>query len=201
MLPIVCVCGPKDSGKTTLCIDLLERLSRRGCHVGFIKRTQEDVLSPEVTDTGKAVRSVGSAVLLGPDGARFDMEGSWDVGALAERLFPTKDLVLVEGGKSLRFPKVWVGREVPKGVDGVFYAYVGGDGQAEELCERLLQMARASHRRARVFTPAGEVPMKDFVADFLRGGLLGMVKELKSVKSKRGWVRAYVWEDGEGENV
>jgi molybdopterin-guanine dinucleotide biosynthesis protein B len=200
MLPIVCVCGLKDSGKTTLCVKILEMLTQRGCHVGFIKRTSEEVLSPDSTDTGKALGSVGSAVLLGPDGARLDMTGQWDVRELAMRVFPTKDLVMVEGGKSLRFPKVWVGNEVPKGVEGVFFTYSGGDEELEELCEKLLNMAREGHKRSRVFTPAGEVPMKDFVADFVRGGLLGMVRELKGVRFKRGWVRAYVWDDEEWED-
>ncbi|WP_164925183.1 molybdopterin-guanine dinucleotide biosynthesis protein MobB [Thermanaerovibrio acidaminovorans] len=200
MLPIVCVCGLKDSGKTTLCSELLVRLSQRGCHVGFIKRTHEEVLSPVSTDTGKALPISGSAALLGPDGVRFEMAGEWEVDQVARRLFPTKDLVIVEGGKSLPFPKVWVGKEVPQGVQGVFFRYDPGDqAQLDELCERLLELARSNHRHAKVMTPGGEVPMKGFVADFLRGSLLGMLRELKGVRFKRGWIGAYVWYDGEEE--
>ncbi|HCP07152.1 MAG TPA: molybdopterin-guanine dinucleotide biosynthesis protein MobB, partial [Synergistaceae bacterium] len=50
---IVAVSGFKNSGKTTLCRKLLPLLKDAGLDAAYVKRTHEEVLSPEGTDSGQ----------------------------------------------------------------------------------------------------------------------------------------------------
>ena len=60
----VAVCGFKSSGKSTLCYKLLKGLRSKGLRVAYVKRTQEEVLSPADTDSGDGV-ALGFETLLG----------------------------------------------------------------------------------------------------------------------------------------
>ena len=65
MILVVGVCGYKDSGKTTLCREILERLEARGVRTGFVKRTAERVLSPEGDRYGTGSSGAGGRGALG----------------------------------------------------------------------------------------------------------------------------------------
>ena len=202
MILVVGVCGYKDSGKTTLCREILERLEARGVRTGFVKRTAEPVLSPEGTDTGRVLRERGDGVLWGPDGIRFEgLPPEGDLRGWAGRFFPDRDLVLLEGGKHLGLPKIWVRDpdhpvpEVP-GILGIYDRWVPGDGEwtfgpstLDRLVDRLAGMLPdRENRDCRVFVGGRPLPMKGFVAAFVRGGVLGMLRSLKGAEAPRGWV-------------
>jgi molybdopterin-guanine dinucleotide biosynthesis protein B len=191
MIPAVAVCGLKNSGKTTLCVALIREWLRGGIRPGYLKRSAEEVRSPGRTDTG-AVGALGvDTALWGRDGVRFEpsragQEEDWR--SLAARLFPGVDLLLIEGGKGLTVPKVWVGAEdPPEAVRGIIARYDRtrpgdgresfGSGMEPLLARRLAEMAR--REPARVFVSDREIPMKAFVGEFLRGGALGMLGSLK----------------------
>ena len=63
MIRIVAVSGNKDSGKTTLCRKLLNELEVLGIRTGYIKRTSEEVISENYTDTG-SVSAMGIGSVL-----------------------------------------------------------------------------------------------------------------------------------------
>jgi molybdopterin-guanine dinucleotide biosynthesis protein B len=201
MIPAVAVCGEKNSGKTTLCAALLEGLRRRGVRTGFLKHTCEDVRSPAVTDTGRIGQSGFDTALWGSDGVRFEPAGAFeDWPAVAARLFPFADLLLIEGGKGLAAPKIWVGAAAPSEIRGVFLRYdraVPGDGEKifgvgmeDLLAGRIAAMALPEPARA--MAGDRQIPMKDFVAEFLRGGTLGMLAALKGGPDPGEDVRVFV---------
>ena len=63
MIKIFAVSGFKNSGKTTLCRKLLSELARLGVRTGYIKRTSDEVLDDDDTDTS-AVERMGVASAL-----------------------------------------------------------------------------------------------------------------------------------------
>ncbi|MDR0648639.1 MAG: molybdopterin-guanine dinucleotide biosynthesis protein MobB [Synergistaceae bacterium] len=153
---VIAVSGYKDSGKSTLCRALISALRARGFSVGYIKRTHEPTVSPLDTDTG-AANDLGVSSLLWGDGfLRF--EALWadaneiDARDLAGRYFPSADIVILEGGKDLRLPKIWVlkeGEAAPERA-GVFAVYdrcgagdgslVYGPGDIDRLVSRVADM-------------------------------------------------------------
>jgi molybdopterin-guanine dinucleotide biosynthesis protein B len=196
IMSIIAVSGYKNSGKSTLCRALLGAFSARGLNVGYIKRTGEFVGSPRGTDSGEVLVMGVPALLWGEGALRFETEcghgSEIDVRELAGKYFPRADIVILEGGKHLKLPRIWVlgENETPPEDAGIFAVYDrhgGGDGERRygegevgRLASDILQKIDRADLSARVYVGGRELPMKDFVADFVAGGIRGMLGALKN---------------------
>lgn len=197
---IVAVSGFKNSGKTTLCKKLLLELKAAGMKTGYIKHTSGEVIaSPHDTDTGEMLAVAGRAVYWGCDGVRIESKmpfGAENAAYVASSYFPDADIVLLEGGKETVLPKIWVCSEGggPENYPGIFMIYdrfsqgdeknVFGAGSEGVMAQKLRVLAdEAANKSAAVFIGGKPLPMKGFVADFLSGGILGMLASLK------GWTQ------------
>lgn len=193
---VVAVSGYKNSGKSTLCRTLLKHLRAQKIPVGYIKHTCERIMDELHGDTGHAQGEGFETLLWGADGVRFEGPASEQTQyeELAARFFPDARLVLLEGAKSVSVPKIWVcgqGEEsAPDTVGGIFAVYdrsgagngvsVYGAGEEHALAARLAKMVSGENALSAEVTIGGRrLPMKDFVADFVRGGVLGMLASLK----------------------
>ncbi len=206
MIRIFSVCGYKNSGKTTLCRALLKELALMGVRVGYIKRTSEEIMETRATDTASVLAMGLTSALWGRDGLRVE-EGE-DVELTPEhivaRYFPDAEIVIIEGGKRLNLPKIWVENEEPRnGVDGVFMVYdrtAAGDGKlrfgaGDEplMAQKLAASVRGKfYRSSKVYIGGRALPMKDFIADFVRGAVLGMLASLKGGKEPKAPIRIYL---------
>ena len=110
------VVGRKNSGKTTLIVELIRELTSRGCRVGTIKHTHHH---HEFDVPGKDSfrhREAGAAIvgLVGPSmsAAYWDRAESAEADQQWERLFLDCDLVLVEGNQQSLAMKIEVWRAV-----------------------------------------------------------------------------------------
>lgn len=115
--PMVCVVGKKKSGKTTTVIQLVAELKRRGHRVMTIKHGHHFDLDREGTDSFRH-RVEGGAervVLAGP--GQFAVLGTWPLGEeagpaeLAARHLADAEVVVVEGFKGERLPKIEIFRK------------------------------------------------------------------------------------------
>ncbi len=118
---MVCIVGKKKSGKTTTVIALVAELKRRGRRVMTIKHGHHFDLDREGTDSFRH-RVEGGAervVLAGP--GQFAVLGSWPEGGavgpvgLAARYLSDAEVVIVEGFKGERLPKIEVFRRAAHG--------------------------------------------------------------------------------------
>ena len=216
---VIAVSGCKNSGKSTLCRTLIRALIERGFSVGYIKRTQEFVASHPNTDSGAANELGVSSLLWGDGSLRFETlcgnAGEIDVRDLAGRYFPRADAVILEGGKDLRLPKIWVVRDkepVPEnaGIFAIYDRHGLGDGglvygaeDIDRLVSGVAEMIEKNGPPARVYIDDRELPMKDFVASFLAGGVRGMLDTLKnpSGQSVSRTVRLYLKALGDDEKT
>lgn len=209
-MKIIAVSGWKDSGKTTLCREIIRELAARGISSGYIKHTQESALSGADTDSGSVAAMGAAALLWGGDG--FRMESAFENGKppdpyeAAGKFFPSADVVILEGGKDLALPKIWVARpdEDPPDAPGIFAVYdrhrpgdganrYGGD-EIGRLASEIARERERSKRAARVYIGGTELPMKDFVAGFVAGGVTGMLGALKKTEGMdgAGEIRVYI---------
>ena len=113
--PMVAVIGKKHSGKTTLTVRLTAELHRRGHRVMTIKHGSHTFnIDPSTTDTyrhyheGHAER----VAMAAPDKFALIVRWSEEVGpeAIAERHMSDADIVVCEGFKRSRLPKIEVFR-------------------------------------------------------------------------------------------
>lgn len=206
---LISVSGYKDAGKSTLCRALLARLKAMDFTVGYIKHTQEYVCSEECTDSGAALALDVDILLWGENSFRYEgapgKSLTKDPAAVAARFFPNADAVILEGGKELPLPKIWVlgrGEEPPDypGIFALYDRYGQGDGAdrygADEIDRLASALAeRIARKSARLYIGDRELPMKGFVADFVGGGLKGMISSLKGVSA--GEIRVYIHNEQE----
>ncbi|MDA1192584.1 MAG: molybdopterin-guanine dinucleotide biosynthesis protein B [Candidatus Poribacteria bacterium] len=112
--PIIAIVGASGSGKTTLIEAMLPLLIEDGFEVGVLKHTHHDIpFDKSGKDSWRyAQRGASQVGLMTPSGvARFDYrEPDAEPEAVAERLFPNVDLILVEGCKWRPVPKIEVYR-------------------------------------------------------------------------------------------
>lgn len=114
---MVSIVGKKKSGKTTTVLKLVAELRQRGYRVMTIKHGHRFDLDREGTDSYRH-RVEGGAervVLAGP--GQFAILGTWPLGEeegpveLAQRYLADADIVVVEGFKGERLPKIEVFRK------------------------------------------------------------------------------------------
>ncbi|MDO5115946.1 MAG: molybdopterin-guanine dinucleotide biosynthesis protein MobB [Synergistaceae bacterium] len=214
MIKIFAVSGYKNSGKTTLCLRLLAELKRLGVRVGYIKRTSEEIFTEDESDSSSVEKLGVRGALWGPDGLRFEEREAAALSPhnIAARYFPEAEIVIVEGGKYLDLPRIWVEGEEkrPDNVGGVFMIYdrsargdgalTFGAGDEEEMARRLAATVRGKfYRSSKVYIGDKALPMKDFIADFVRGAVLGMLASLKGGKEPDGPIRIFIDENDEKE--
>jgi len=215
MISIVAVSGYKNSGKTTLCKKLLAELQKMDIKTGYIKRTAEEAIlkTNKTTDTG-SVTDMGIGTLLwGNDGLRYEAPADENTTpqSIAAKYFPDAELLILEGGKNINLPKIWVrsnGEDIPD-YPGIFLIYdryaditdgnTFSEGHEADLAKKLSELVRGkAYRSSKVYIGDRPLPMKDFVSDFIRGGILGMIESLKGGSDPEADVRIYI--DGNVKN-
>jgi len=203
---ILAVSGFKNSGKTTLCRKLISILLEEGVDAAFVKHTHENVLPPSGSDTGVMMGTGCPTALWGPDGIRFEEDdGSVSPRSLAERFFPGKELVILEGGKVFALPKIWVGSplDVPEDVAGVVAFYDRerpcakerhfSAGEERALAALAADMARkAEASPAELYCGDKRIPVKTLVGQFISGSVKGMLGALKGDFDTRREIRLYL---------
>ena len=114
--PMVAVIGRKHSGKTTLTVRLTAELGRRGHRVMTIKHGSHTFnIDPATTDTYRHFHEGGSerVAMAAPD--KFALVSRWTEEiapeAIAERYMADADIVVCEGFKMSRLPKIEVYRQ------------------------------------------------------------------------------------------
>jgi molybdopterin-guanine dinucleotide biosynthesis protein B len=201
MLPIISIVGASNSGKTTFLEKLIPELVSRGYKVGAIKHDAHGFeMDREGKDTWRLRRAGAGVIAISSTDQlawirRTDSE--MNLQEIAARFFWSEDILITEGFKSAHFPKIEVFRSAvePKPIcssgdnlialitDDAVDAQVPGfsfsdpSGVADFLEGRYLRDRKK--RRMLVLVDGKPMPMKDFVEDFVAGGIIGMLSTLR----------------------
>ncbi len=162
MLPIVCFVGRSNSGKTTLLEKIIARLSALGYRVGTIKH---DVHGFDIDREGKDSwrhRRAGAktVVISSPEKAAMikGVETELDLDRIVFEFMHDVDIVLTEGYKGSRYPKI----EVIRGVD-----------KPEPITpDRDTLIAIASDQKIDIGIPCFDINDADGITDFIQGQFL-----------------------------
>jgi molybdopterin-guanine dinucleotide biosynthesis protein B len=114
MVPVICIVGRSDVGKTTFIERLLPELKARGYRVATVKH---DVHGFDLDRPGKdswrhAQAGSDAVIISSPDRVAMikRVEVEWPLEQIAHYLAPDVDLLVTEGYKRERFPKIEVHR-------------------------------------------------------------------------------------------
>jgi molybdopterin-guanine dinucleotide biosynthesis protein MobB len=199
---IVAVVGFSGTGKTRLVVRLIGELKGRGLRVAAVKRCSHGFsIDTEGKDTADFSRAGADDVaMISPEGwAALGRAASVEAPALAARLFPEADVVLVEGGKSApgaakievlrsgvsealtcrpdELLAVVSDRPLP---DGLVVPVFRPD-ETERLAGLILSIEEAPMPDIRLEVDGREVNLNAFVRTFIERTVLGMVTSLGGV--------------------
>jgi molybdopterin-guanine dinucleotide biosynthesis protein MobB len=198
----VAVVGLSGTGKTRLVVRLIGELRGRGLRVAAVKRCSHGfTLDTEGKDTADFDRAGADGVaMISPEAwAAVRRSGSADAPALAARLFPEADVVLIEGGKGAPgLPKVEVLRagvsealtcrpeellavvtDGPR--PGGLPVPAFGPNEAARLADLILTVEEAPMADIKLEVDGREVNLNAFVRGFIEKTVLAMVTSLSGV--------------------
>lgn len=201
-MKIVAVVGFSESGKTRLIILLIGELKRRGLRAYAVKRCSHgfslDIEGKDTADFTKA--GADGVAMVSPEGwAALGKSPGADVPALAGRLFPEADIVLVEGGKAAAgLPKIEVLRaglsEVLANRPDELLAVVADfplpaglhvpsfkPEETAKICDLILSLEEGNMADIKLVVDGREVNLNPFVRTFIERTVLGMVTSLSGI--------------------
>ena len=203
MIPIICIVGASDSGKTTFLEKLIPELTRRGYRVGALKHDAHGFeMDREGKDTWRLRQAGANTVAISSPtrvAAIRTVEKELEPGEIAARLFWSEDILITEGFKRSPFPKIEVFRKEiePEPICGPgdnLIALVTDDpvssdlprfsfGEVSKVADFIEGRYLADRKTPGILVQLDgkQFPMNDFVRDFLIGGITGMLSRL------RGW--------------
>ena len=206
---ILSVIGYAKSGKTILLEKIIPILTGKGYSVGVIKHSGHGFsLDQPGTDSDRLGRSGADGVVLIGSGeigflGKIDETGALLLDRLEQSFFPDRDIVLTEGFKKGNKPKIAVlteGKEEQlfQGQRRKYRGYGGGKVFRPDLPHfkredpeglvRLLEDRYLKDRKTptiRIFLDGKAIPMKEFVQDIIRSGIMGLITTLKGFRPSR----------------
>ena len=208
MIPIVLFVGKSGAGKTTLVEKVIAELVRRGRRVAAIKHAAHavDLDHPGKDSTRFSAAGAAAVAIVGKDQIGFYRRTpeEWSPETLRDRLFEEVDVIVGEGFKEARLPKVAVVRQaagLEEGLDragllaiatdtGVApdlkvprYALEDISGLAD-LVEAQIQ-TQAGKREVTLYVNGRRVVIKPFIKDFFLNTICAMVDSLKDTEDAR----------------
>lgn len=204
-MKIVAIVGFSETGKTRLTVRLIGELRRRGRRVAAVKRCSQGFsLDTEGKDTADfSAAGADHVAMISPEGwAALGSAPGVDASALARRVFPEADVVLIEGGKDVRGTrKIEVLRagvcDIPVSPAGELAAVVtNGDRPAGTaapvfgpddiagLADLILSLEEGGMADIKLEVDGREVNLNPFVRTFIEKTVLGMVTSLSGVDAE-----------------
>ncbi|OIP92192.1 MAG: molybdopterin-guanine dinucleotide biosynthesis protein B [Syntrophobacteraceae bacterium CG2_30_61_12] len=204
MIPIICIVGSANVGKTTVLEQLIPALKRRGYRVGALKHDVHGFeMDHQGKDTWKHKRAGADTIAIaGPTQVASirSTAAEMPIEETVARYFWSERIVLAEGYKRSHFPKIEVFRaelaaeplctepgdnliamvsDDPPPVEVPCYGFQQIDELAALLEERYLKERKQHPVEVRL--DGKKLPLKGFVQDIIQGALRGMLSSL------RGW--------------
>lgn len=207
MIPIICVVGASNSGKTTFLEKLIPALTKRGYRVGVIKHDAHHFeMDHEGKDTWRHRRAGAQTIAISSPGQVASIrvtDRELGLEELVPRYFWQEDIVITEGYKRSTYPKIEIFRlaieekpiceandnlvalvtDDPVAVDIPTYSFEQVTAVADLIENRFLK-ERKKHR-VMVTLDGKKLPMNNFVEDIFAGGIHGMLSNL------RGWRKTH----------
>jgi molybdopterin-guanine dinucleotide biosynthesis protein B len=207
MLPIICIVGASDSGKTTFLEKLIPELSRRGYRVGTVKHDAHGFeMDREGKDTWRHRKAGAQTIAISSPtqvATIRQVQAEMELEELVARYFWQEDVLIAEGFKRSRFPKIEIFRTAiePSPICGVKDNLIGivTDDPVEvdvsvfrfEEVARVADFIEDRYLKERkkpsilVQLDGKQIPMNDFVRDILIGAIKGMLSSLRGWKNPR----------------
>ena len=179
---LIGIYGKTNTGKTTLIVDIIKKLSNDGFNVASVKNTDKKI---EIDSKGKDTWKHGKAgaklvVLSAPNETDFLLKQPKNTSEIINLMNQTGkyDLIIVEGANDNFIPKIRIGNIDKRDKTVLTYS-----GNFEYLINFLKKevIRRKNMEKMIVKVNGKQVTLTEFPTDFIKNTVCGMLKSLKGV--------------------
>lgn len=176
--------GSSNTGKTTLIVKIIEKLTKEGYKIASIKKTDK---KKGIDDKGKDTWKHSSAgsrlvVLSSPNETDFIIKGKMQTDDIIQNITELGhyDAILIEGAHDSNIPKIRIG-EIEKRENTI--------GQYQDNFEEIFNLIKKEINKKTDFESKNifikvngkAVPLSEFPANIIESGIIGMLNSLKGV--------------------
>lgn len=200
--PIISIVGKSKSGKTTLLEKLIPELKSRGYRIGVIKH---DVHNHQIDIPGKdsyRIKESGAETIIISSSKKIsmirDLKEEIDLRFIEFKYLEDMDLILTEGYKRRKFPKIEVLRskvsKEPSCSPNEVFAFISDfpikskrpvfdidDIKAFADFIESKFLLKKKKKKVELFAGGKKIPVKKFVQDFIINVIKAMLSSLKGV--------------------
>ena len=176
------VYGSSDTGKTTLIVALVQRLTKEGYKVATIKRTTKAIsLDTKDKDTWRH-HAAGAQLTVFSSSSETDflVHQPLSTFEIVQRItdFDSFDIVFIEGADDPHIKKIQVGMGVER-TNTICRYEKNIERVLQTIEEQVKEKTRA--QKLRITVNGKEIPLTEFPEEFITNTLEGMLRSLKGV--------------------
>jgi molybdopterin-guanine dinucleotide biosynthesis protein B len=176
------VYGSSDTGKTTLIVELVKRLTTEGYKIATIKQTNKAIsLDTEDKDTWRH-HDAGASLTVFSSASETDflVHKQMNTFEMIQRItdFDYFDIVLIEGADDPHIKKIQVGAGVER--DNTICRY---ENNIEKVLQTIEDQVKEKVRtqKLRITVNGKRIPLTEFPEEFITSTIEGMLRSLKGV--------------------
>ena len=176
--------GRSNTGKTTLIVKIIEKLTNEGYKVATIKKTDKKIdIDKKSKDTWRHGQAGARLVVLSSSHETdFIVKENMEIDDIIQNIseMGCYDAIIVEGARDSSIPKIRLGDIEER--DNTIGYYQNNFEEIFELIKKEIDKKTVfNNQDISVRVNKKVVPLSEFPADIIKNGILGMLKSLKGV--------------------
>jgi molybdopterin-guanine dinucleotide biosynthesis protein B len=183
MNPIIYgIYGESKTGKTTLILDIIKRISKKGLNVAAVKISDKKIeIDSKGKDTWRYAEAGSKLVVLSSlNETDFLLKQPKDISQIIYQInqLGKYDLILVEGANDKIIPKIRVGNIDKR--ENTIFTYSGNFKKLIEIINKEIERRKTMDKMI-IIVNGKKVPLTEFPIDIIKNTICGMLKSLKGV--------------------
>jgi molybdopterin-guanine dinucleotide biosynthesis protein MobB len=174
--------GVSNTGKTTLIVNLIQRLTRDGFRIATIKKTDKSIsIDKQGSDTWKHSQAGADLVVFSSEKETdFILKRSIDIDAILHHIvgFGLFDIIFIEGASDPRIPKIKVGKIKTR--ENTVMTYNGDINTVLEVVKLEFEKKQSTCELS-IRVNNTKIPLNEFTRTIIENTIVGMLRSLKDV--------------------
>jgi molybdopterin-guanine dinucleotide biosynthesis protein B len=176
--------GRSITGKTTLIVKIIEKLTNEGYKVATIKKTDKKIdIDKKGKDTWKHYQAGARLVVLSSSHETdFIVKENMEIDNIIQNIseIGCYDVIIVEGARDPSIPKIRLG-DIEERDNTIGYYQNNFEDIFKLIKKEIDKKTIFDNQDVNVRVNNKVLPLSDFPADIIKNGILGMLKSLKGV--------------------
>lgn len=179
--------GESNTGKTTLLVDLIQRLLNEGFTVATIKQTDKPIsIDTQAKDTWKHAKAGASLVVFSTTTeTSYLLQHQQTIQEMLQIIHQISpcDIVLIEGARDKIIPKIRLGSPTVERDHTVHLEAIDIEHIMAYIHQHINREGMTLESSIEVKVNGKSLPLSEFPAEFITSTILGMLSSLKGVNT------------------